>query len=78
MDTGTGPFVYPIDLVGMNIYIRVGYDIGSDIIIPEHNPTCSATIPSLSLSRELLSPLRFFHCAAALSPVSHAQDFSAP
>jgi hypothetical protein len=37
--TGTDPFFYPIDLVGMDICISVGYDIGSDIIIPEHNPT---------------------------------------
>jgi hypothetical protein len=37
--TGTGPFFYPIDLVGMDICIRVGYDIGSGIIRPEHNPT---------------------------------------
>jgi hypothetical protein len=37
--TGSGPFFYPIDLVGMGICIRVGYDIGSGIIIPEHNPT---------------------------------------
>jgi hypothetical protein len=36
---GTGPFFYPIDLVGMDICIRVGYDIGSGIIRPEHNPT---------------------------------------
>jgi hypothetical protein len=37
--TGTGPFFYPIDLVDMDICIRVGYDIGSGIIRPEHNPT---------------------------------------
>jgi hypothetical protein len=36
---GTGPFFYPIDLVGMDICIRVGYNIGSGIMIPEHNPT---------------------------------------
>jgi hypothetical protein len=39
VDTGTGPFFYPIGLVGMDICIRIGYDIGSGIIIPEHNPT---------------------------------------
>jgi hypothetical protein len=37
--TGTGPFFYPIGLVGMDICTRVGYDTGSGIIIPEHNPT---------------------------------------
>jgi hypothetical protein len=36
---GTGPFFYPIGLVGMDICTRVGYDTGSGIIIPEHNPT---------------------------------------
>jgi hypothetical protein len=36
---GYGSIFYPIDLVGMDICIRVGYDIGSGIIRPEHNPT---------------------------------------
>jgi hypothetical protein len=46
--TGTGPFFYPIDLVGMDICIRVGYDIGSGIIRPKHNPTrCHPYLPIL-------------------------------
>jgi hypothetical protein len=48
--TGTGPFFYPIGLLGMDICIRIGYDIGSGIIIPEHNPTrCHPYIPTTPL-----------------------------
>jgi hypothetical protein len=37
MDTGT--VSRPIGLVGMDICRSLGYNFGSDIIIPEQNPT---------------------------------------
>jgi hypothetical protein len=39
MGTDTGTVSRPIDLVGMDICRRLGYNIGSGITIPEHNPT---------------------------------------
>jgi hypothetical protein len=39
MGMGTGTVSRPISLVGMDIYRSLGYNFGSDIIIPEQNPT---------------------------------------
>jgi hypothetical protein len=39
VDMGTGTVSRPIGLVGMDICRSLGYNFGSDIIIPEQNPT---------------------------------------
>jgi hypothetical protein len=39
MGTGTSTVSHPIGLVGMDICRSIGYNFGSDIIIPEQNLT---------------------------------------
>jgi hypothetical protein len=39
MGMGMGTVSRPIGLVGMDIYISLGYHFGSGIIIPKQNPT---------------------------------------